>query len=309
MNDIDFKWEERKPFGIFEGTLLGNGHSLKNLSIQWTENREVLRIGLFEQNKGTIEGLKIVGASIKVSPAFVSRNITTYVGTLAGINASGGSISDCSVSGLELVGNSHNIAELFQQQFGVDPRKITQGSTYWEKWMKQDFEGTAVSKDSNWLDLTLRVYCGGLVGSNEGKIEAVFVDGSIETNVYNLRASINDEAHTQYACAGGIAGVNSGMITSVVNSAKVSSYLECDDMGGWLGWVGDVYPAGQLYAGGIAGMNTGSGKISETQNSGALTVNYRVFAPPYAFLVGMDLNGTNKAHADNIKRGTNAVAN
>ena len=308
MADIDFAGTSLDPFGTFNGILLGNGHTLKNLKITWTENQTALTVGLFGTNKGTIDGLRLQDPVIKVSPNFVDRDITTYAGTIAGINA--GTITDCRVEGLDLLANSHDIAEKFMQQFGKDPRTITQSDKLeWEKWMKQDFSGTLPSHEPNWSDLCLRVYGGGIAGSNEGTIRDVSVSGSVEVNVYNMRGAQTDEAHTHHSFAGGIAGRNSGTITGAVNSARINAYLESDDMSAnWLGWVATSYPVGWVYAGGIAGYNF-SGQISGCSNSGSLSVKYRVFSPPYIFLTGMDLFGTNKASDANIKRGTNDIAN
>ncbi len=314
--DIDFAGTPLDPFGTFNGILLGNGHTLKNLKIDWTENQTTLTVGLFGTNKGTIDGLRLQDPVVKVSPTFATQNITTYAGTVAGINA--GTITDCRVEGLDLLANSHDIAEKFMQQYGKDPRNITQGDKLeWEKWMKQEFTGTLPSHEPNWSDLCLRVYGGGIVGSNEGTIRDVSVSGSVEVNVYNMRETQADEAHTHHALAGGIAGRNSGTITGAVNSAKVAAYLEANDIvgdmrGGIKYTLGGIKytPAGWVYAGGIAGYNF-SGQITGSSNSGSLSVRYRTFAPEFVGLIGCfySLFGDNMATDVNIKRGTNDIAN
>lgn len=94
--------------------------------------------------------------------------------------------------------------------------------------------------DCSWdyiFGLVLSVYSGGLVGSNEGKIENSYSMGYINLE-YNGRATITAQAHIR---AGGLVGYNTGKLFNCYSTADVNVKYNNE--------AGTVYAAGLVVGG------------------------------------------------------------
>ncbi|MDO5397744.1 MAG: hypothetical protein Q4G33_07420 [bacterium] len=231
-NDIDMSGKEFNGGGIFCGTLMGNGHVIKNITMDFREAngglfsnvgpegqvRDLNISGDFRQHTNSSDGIStenIVGDIIKnagisgVSPA----SSTGITGAVAAVNA--GLILNCSfegtVSGQKTTG-------------GIVGRNDDSGiiDTCANAALVSGFENT-----------------GGIAGENSGVIK----------NSRNA-GKVNPEAEETTKETGGIAGLSTGVIEYSNNEGEVG----CEGYG--------------INAGGIAGKQNGA--VLECKNTGAV---------------------------------------
>ncbi len=302
-HDIDFEGDEFYLTNFY-GHIDGQGHSLKNVKINYHDATENVCVGLFANNYGTIENLTIDGANVVVTPDWINKNRETMSGVLVGHNMEKASINNCRVINSYLRVDSSDIAVLFENKFNCDPRSLGNSSTGWVEWLTQSFDNH-VNDGTNWDSLIYEMYVGGLVGLNVGTISNCEFEGKIENSMYNMEVFEN-RRQVQYT--GGITGWNQGVIDNSIAEANFIVWLELDNNGGGLGWVGDIYPTATSFLGGISGYNEGT--ISSTcrlVNSELPEIGCRVYAPQYAFLAGAAYNSSTKGHKDKITLLTNEI--
>ena len=99
-NDIDLSGKTWTPIEGFNGTLIGNGHTIKNLNI----NTSSSNVGFFATLGGMVKDVKFENASIKVTGTNEKIGIVcgTLSGNLSGIRVSGSveAVSSTNVGGM-----------------------------------------------------------------------------------------------------------------------------------------------------------------------------------------------------------------
>ena len=99
-NDIDLSGKTWTPIEGFNGTLIGNGHTIKNLNI----NTSSSNVGFFATLGGMVKDVKFENASIKVTGTNEKIGIVcgTLSGNLSGIRVSGSveAVSSMNVGGI-----------------------------------------------------------------------------------------------------------------------------------------------------------------------------------------------------------------
>ena len=116
---------------------------------------------------------------------------------------------------------------------------------------------------------------------------------------------VDAQDKVQTCLAGGIAGYNSSAVEQATVNADVRAWIELDDDAGGMGWVGDTYPKALCYACGLVGKNA-SGTVNGQAN-GTQKANYRIYAPQYAFLQGASYTSSTKGHNNNLTIGTSST--
>ena len=237
----------------FSATLDGNGHTIANLYIAWTE---VTHVGLFRTiGEGAVirnltlaqvevtGGAEKVGALVgvnggQISNIHISGTVTggDYVGGLVGQSA--GAISDSS-SAAAVSGNNHRVGGLAGWNDGPITGSRATGNT-----------------TANGVDI------GGLVGYNTGPITTSYATGSEVRGVQNV---------------GGLVGTNTGPITASYAAAGVSVTGRYG--GGLIGYnygtITACYATGNVtsgggYSGGLIGSNH-DGTVTTSYSTGKVT--------------------------------------
>lgn len=243
---------------IFNGTLDGNGFSIKNLTISATEANGKY-YGLFSQSYGVIKNLSVEDACISVNNTIETH---PYVGGIAGelgcYNLMDGtpirsSIENCSFSGQIQVSNEDYL------------------------------NGVGGIVGSNWLECTIRdchnygliigeLDVGGICGNNLGIISCC-------SNMGEVTIVDTDSSFTKFS--GGICASNSGDIEYCYNVGDVSDYANYGYCGGIAGenrmLISDCYNTATnsgSSVGGIIGTSV-YGVTQRCYNAGTLTGSIR----------------------------------
>ena len=282
--DIDLGGSEWTPIASFEGTLIGNGHSIKNLTITSFTTKNV---GLFDTvtEKAVISDLKLENVSI------ISASSAESVGALAGLL--GGSLKNVSVSGKVEAAGSNAVG-------GIAGAPISLGT----KIINSSFDGSVIGSNG----------VGGIIGGNDESTDTLIdnctasgsvsgttavggIAGSLSypsngqkfeiTNCKNL-ATVN--AKVEYC--GGIVGklinttswgppvtsitgcTNEGTVSGGNYTGGIVGYMH---IGGGYSYAGTVNNnsnkanvTGKNYTGGIIGFNDFETAITASENSGAI---------------------------------------
>jgi len=267
--DIDLSiYANWQPIGssdeeIFRGTINGNDHNIKNLTINNDPAgiSEYASIGFFRgtaansviKNLG-FENIKIIAPtqySKKVSD-YATENGATKVGGLVGYNQ--GTIINCSVSGSIQGGNTGGIAGY---------------NSYGE-----------ISGCSSTASVTGDSCVGGLVGYNSrGEIKKSYSTGSVTGNSnvgglvgYNYRyydTGTIEECYstgnvTGDSCIGGLLGTNVGKINNTYSTGNVDGDEKVGGLVGDNNYAGDIWRS--FSAGKVTG-NTDSGGLIGTSGT------------------------------------------
>ena len=302
-NDIDFE-DNEFYLKSFYGNIDGKGHSIKNININYQDATESVCVGLFANNYGKIENLIIDGANVVVTPDWINKSREIYSGILVGKNMEEATITNCKIINSYLRVDSSNVAVLFEEKFSSDPRTMGNSTNGWTEWMTQSYDNH-VNNGSNWDNIQYKMYVGGLAGFNAGTISSCEFVGSVESSLYNMDVNQNVE---QIQYTGGLIGWNQGTIDNSIVEVNFRVWLELDNNGNGLGWVGDIYPTATSYLCGISGFNEGiiSSKC-KLINSELPEIGCRVYAPQYVFLSGANYSSSTKGHKNNIKMVTNEI--
>ena len=256
VNDIDLSGIDMTPIGnktwAFEGKFYGNGHTISNLSINYSSSADYVSVGLFGYTKGAeirdlgLEdvylygkstadfGNTIVGALIgsangtTISNVYVdggsvsgSRGLsfqTIYVGGLIG--ACGGGTISSSYSNVSVIGyNSDTIASSLYTGGFVGSNSASSISNSYSTGTVH-VSGRAAN-----------MYGGGFVGRNSGVITNAASKGL-------LKSTVSDDSMIILSL-GGFVGENSGTITNAYNTGRLSA--SCGDTGAFTGESGGTY--------------------------------------------------------------------
>ena len=114
-------------------------------------------------------------------------------------------------------------------------------------------------------DTAYLTYIGGIAGLNRGSISGCTVSGKLSADVSLYRLTV-----------GGVAGENRGDVTGCFNTASISGTAAVEGI--------------SIFAGGIAGYNTGS--LCRVENSGTVMTSGKSIYPGYAGgIAGANVNG------------------
>lgn len=301
-NDIDFTNEEYFPIslGEYDGTIEGNGHTLKNLNINWPfKNAGLIDCAHSTKIKNlTLENVTVIG--------------TDYVGAFCGDNTNGTNISNCKLLGNNtitgtgnyvggIIGGSTSYRTLTLSSCEVSSNTTVTGQDYvggiaglaWNisesKSAAQvsganyiggiagEIEGTASESGSSATITATGDEAGGICG--RGGATKCFFTGSVKGNNnvggiignsynknINLCFSTGDIEGNSYV--GGIVGCSNGWSSSdIFNSYSLSKIAGTDKTAGILG--GDInssrvqkcYFAGTLNGGNNYGISS-SARVS-----------------------------------------------
>lgn len=209
--DLDLGGKQWTPITRFGIELDGQGHTIKGLMLT---AGNAAAIGFIVENKGFIHDLAIEGAIVEGGD---------HTGIVAGINRSGGTIQNVSVSGA--VRGKANVGGAA----GVNEGSINK---------------TIMSGNISSLASEPKTALGGIAGQNK--------TGAVITEAFSLA-----DIHTASAqsAAGGIAGIQQGLIDNAYNSGRIVSE-----------------GTEKAWAGGIAG-HAEAGTISHSLNTGEITAS------------------------------------
>lgn len=135
LEDLDFgeldangyavaKWPDSAAIGEFSGQIIGNGKTIKNISIL-NSNTSGSRGGLFGSISETATIKDINFENITYSLLQGTRTIGACFGLFAGEVRSGASISNVSIKGKLIIGNNNSDPFASQSQFHYNIGKIT----------------------------------------------------------------------------------------------------------------------------------------------------------------------------------------
>lgn len=250
----------------FEGTLLGDGHTIRNLFIQ---DAKTSYVGLFGYigRYGTVSGITIQDGLV---------NSSFWTGAIAGGNS--GQILDC-----------HNInCEVESYQFGGG---IAGGNF------------NTINNCSNNATISSSLGTGGICGYNYGNTSNSNNTGEIygrngtggicgynggfssHSNCYNVKIGIIQNCHNLAYVSGGkktggITGRNDGFILNSFNKGELSGKIDIGGIAGYnggfdgtIGRINNSYNIGDIScteepAGGIVGTNNEAGEIANVYNTG-----------------------------------------
>lgn len=277
MNDIDYTGKELNPIGTtnvpFQGTLLGGGHTIKNISIAaaGTDNPNA-RQALFNEigRQGSVENFKLSNVKIE-NYSFAAGVAVNCAGKISGITVD----DKCSFSCLYI-----NSSTGTNGCYAAGIVCTTEGGE------------ALIEKCESHANLHAKQYAAGIVAyatqNNGGSIIDCKNFGNVTTDAPYRKVSMGGGAPTSQCTehyAAGIAGGWQGLISNVENhgtitaekgqiaggivaktwtNTKISKALNTGNV-----TIGDTISA--LYAGGIVGMiaNTGA-ELSNVENRGAI---------------------------------------
>lgn len=302
--DIDLSGVAIAPIGnevdgAFGGTIDGDGHTIRNLSMDLASTKYVGLVGYLE---GTIKNLIIESASVCGY---------RYVGVLAGYLAEGGEIIACTTSGSvnAAIKNSNicpNAGGIVGYQFGGSVTDCVNRCTVFASSLPY-YTMCASGGIVGYMTYGSVVNCinSGDVSAQGSPLESGGITGHIEsgtvTNCVNFGiVHVNQDDNTNYSgVIGGIAGTSSyGVNTSCVNNGYVMN--DAGSVGGIVGIneVGSIVQncvnSGMIcgsVAGGIVAVNKYSGLIDTCYNDGSISA-YSNHGDTYAGGIVAICNGT-----------------
>ena len=252
----------------FRGTFDGNGYSISNIYINFSQTNDKVYAGLFGYNCGVVKRLKIASGSISVQAiAPTSMSCTAYVGAIAGYNHSSGTIISCSNSCSIYASSSVSTSYATPSTNAGGIVGVNESGIIFYCQNFGDISADARKHDD----------AGGIAGHN--------ASGNI-FNCSNIGAVSGDYA-------GGIAGGNSdnAQIVNCYNSGTIQAHSSSTDQAGGIvgfnGYSGDVitdsnlpcaithcYNSGNVNASDTAGGIVGShenGLVENCYNVGQVT--------------------------------------
>ncbi len=182
---------------VFEGNFNGNGKTINNLLIDVPEDQVEDSIGLFRNNFGTIQDLKVV-AQIFIPNV---EGKTASIGIIAGKNS--GTLQKCKVEG-EIVANTESTNNTI----------IVAG-------IVGENTGTILDSSSD-VDITANHLKAGIVAKNVNSSDNE--NSGVITNCTN-NGYIKELEHTEQYTAGIVAINEKGKITNCTNNGKLEGKL------------------------------------------------------------------------------------
>lgn len=273
-NDIDLAGKDWTPITGFSGTLLGNGYSIKNLTI----NTSSSNVGLFDSMSGSILKLKLENVDIEVQGGYenigaicgstsgsingcevtgsIKATKCTNVGGIVGqVSSKNGGISDCknaaSVEGLDNVGGvSGYIYTMFSFAFISNENIATvSGKNYvggllgcvapksvgWTEMSGDNYGDLVIKKCVNNGNVTGNDYVGGMAGSLSGT-STYLGFGDYYTITSSMSDNTNNATITGRDYVGGLVGYTGGSANSVSNCYNNADIMGNYYVGGYVGY-------------------------------------------------------------------------
>jgi len=239
MNDIDLTaWGNWVPIdGAFTGVLNGNGHVIRNMTINQTipNASGLFLVGLFARMNGSVQNLGIEGGSITVD---ASSPNPVHVGVIAGEMFNGhGVINSYSTVPVHVSVNLSNEVTVG----GLVGRAAGNSGAGFENSFNEGNIIVNATNPSFWLS---SVHVGGIAGTSSQPIRRSFNTGNVTATGY------------RNVIAGGLVGES--FFGRVIENCFNQGIIEA------------IAQEGTADAGGIAGANA---VISNTYNTGAVTAS------------------------------------
>lgn len=273
--DIDLGGAEWAPID-FEGTLIGNGHTISNFTL--SENRDTL--GFFGTLSGTVSDLKFADVAVSL------RGSKSDVGIIAGVNT--GTIELCEVSGSVQAEYAANVGGIAGRNSGgitacVNNAEIVGGSCVGGI---TGFATGEISECTNNGEITGSERTGGIAGErNNCSVEncknyAAIGGGDYTGGIFGYISSgshqniENEGSVVGKNYTGGIAGYwksgsgetaeNFGNITGTYYVGGLYGYATSADI---IGYTNRSEIMGRAYVGGVVGYG---GSLTDCKNEGAI---------------------------------------
>lgn len=214
MNDIDLNNELWLPINRFNGYFDGNGHVIKNLTMQSnSSNTDLGEWGFFGMTGDCyIKDLKIENVNIDL------ENLTSKYISVAGlVGYNKGTIANSSVDGI-IVGSSFNSSAYYGGLVGWNEGKIYYSSS--------DVD-INISSESGTINV------GGLAGINVGDIDWSYASGNVKGTTNAARLEIG-------GLVGALGGFENGNISNSFASGNVEGTGGTNmlNVGGFVGFIG-----------------------------------------------------------------------
>ena len=182
----------------FEGNFNGDNKTITNLIMNIPEGNTKTNIGLFENNKGTISNLRIIG-NITTTNEYI-ENINMNIGMLASRNE--GTIQSCRIEGnIKVLENAENANILIGGIVGENVGTILDSSS-------------SVNIESNCQKA-------GITARNT--VDSNILNSGVITNCSN-NGEIKETSNSNNYTAG-IVAENNGVLTSCTNNGKVEAKI------------------------------------------------------------------------------------
>lgn len=249
------------PSGTFEGTFIGNGHTISNFTIQpdsWTQY-----VGFFGKNSGDISDLTLANVTLRYS----MTDAGSYYGILAGYNY--GDITNCHVSGTISVSTggssaAYDVGGMFGDNDGTMDRCSA----------AVEITASAYKTKGN---STFNILCGGLVGRLDGDISNSFATGNVSAGATNGARAGGfigaGEGKLENCYATGNAYASASLGNSIVAAGGFMSGYSNEDGNGY---VKNCFATGNAtgsYAGGFAAMHSSNAVIENCYFAEEATVS------------------------------------
>lgn len=277
-NDIDMSGISFSPIEGFTGTLMGNGYSIKNLTI----DASVSNVGLFSNLEGTVINLKIEDAEIVVSGR--NENIGILCGTLTGeinnVSVSGNVTADKSsgvggVCGLVSRNTSHILKDIVNNAsvtglsyvggcFGKvkeEAQNSTQEQTLELLNLKNNGTVTAIEDYAGGITSYIDTSATGFFGSFAATVKDCENTGDVSGNYYVagiVGFTIADAGSTIDGCTNAAAITAKAYTGCIAGATDQYVIKNCSNEGSTLTATGACLEEGKKYAyvGGIVGKGT-----------------------------------------------------
>ena len=267
-NDIDLADKDWTPITGFSGTLLGNGYSIKNLTIHTSSSN----VGLFDSVSGSISNLKLENVDIEVQGGYEN------VGAICG--STSGSINGCEVTGSIKATKCTNVGGIVGQVFsknggisdcknaatveGLDNVGGVSGYIY-------TMFSFAFISNENTGDVVGNNYVGGLLGCVAPKSVGWTEMSGDNYGDLVIKKCVNNGEVAGNDYVGGMSGYFSGTSTHLGFGDYYTITSSMSDN------TNNATIAGRDYVGGLAGYTGGSANsISNCYNNADITGNYYV---------------------------------
>lgn len=273
--------------GIFQGQLDGNGHSVKNLTIDGTIYNNWY-IGLFAQ----LDGAAAVIKNLSVENTNIQANGSDFVGTIAGYLTNGATVTNTyssgNITGHYYVGgivgrsassnitNSYSSTSIDGQEVGGGVLGYSAGSTISNSYstgnvnINNSYAGGLVGQAAT--TTIQNSYSTGDVSANNGVAGGLIGQANNNTQIINSYATGNIFANMQRA--GGLVGwlgANSVITNSYATGNASSNGM---NVGGLVGYKGGGTVQNSYSTGSVSGTSAVGGLIGYNLASGSITNSY-----------------------------------
>lgn len=261
----------------FEGIFNGNDKTIKNLLISINSEDEIIMAGLFGNNKGKINNVKVIG-NITINENLENKQI--YIGMIVAKNE--GIVQACNTEGeIKAINNTSNniieVAGIAAENMG----KISDSASNVNITASQLKAGISAKNTvvDDIEDSGVIINCTNIGNIKEDTGSDYYTAGIVADNIQGNITSCSNSGTVEGRKVGGIAGNSTGTIIACQNTGNISNVKEettdTELAGGIIGVLDTAILenckntgaiSGLTNVGGIAGENKGT--ISQSRNEG-----------------------------------------